>query len=61
MILDGEAVLLDERGPPNFGLCNKLSVARRATRAAREAVVYAFDLLHFDGHDLTGIELSSRR
>ena len=35
--------------------------ARRATRAAREAILYAFDLLYFDGHDLTGLELTSRR
>jgi bifunctional non-homologous end joining protein LigD len=34
---------------------------RRATRAAHNAVLYAFDLLYFDGHDLTGLELSSRR
>jgi bifunctional non-homologous end joining protein LigD len=61
MILDGEAVVLDEKGLPNFGLLQQALGGRRATRAAREAVLYAFDLLYFDGHDLTGLELSSRR
>ena len=61
MILDGEAVVLDEKGLPNFGLLQQALGGRRATRAAREAILYAFDLLYFDGHDLTGVELSSRR
>jgi bifunctional non-homologous end joining protein LigD len=61
MILDGEAVVLDEKGLPNFGLLQQDLGGRRATRAAENAVLYAFDLLYFDGHDLTGIELSSRR
>jgi len=61
MILDGEAVVLDEKGLPNFGLLQQALGGRRATRAAHEAILYAFDLLYFDGHDLTGLELSSRR
>ncbi|NTS29758.1 ATP-dependent DNA ligase [Phyllobacterium sp. BT25] len=61
MILDGEAVVLDEKGVPNFGLLQRALGGRKATRAAHEAVLYAFDLLYFDGHDLTGLELSSRR
>ena len=61
MILDGEAVVLDEKGLANFGLLQQALGGRRATRAAHEAIFYAFDLLYFDGHDLTGLELSSRR
>ncbi|TYR38651.1 ATP-dependent DNA ligase, partial [Phyllobacterium endophyticum] len=61
MILDGEAVVLDEKGLPNFGLLQQDLGGRRATRAARNAILYAFDLLYFDGHDLTGVELSTRR
>ncbi|WP_183661511.1 non-homologous end-joining DNA ligase [Phyllobacterium trifolii] len=60
-ILDGEAVVLDDKGVPNFGLLQQDLGGRRATRAANRAVLYAFDLLYFDGHDLTGLELSSRR
>ena len=61
MILDGEAVVIDEKGVPNFGMLQRALGGRKATRAAHEAVLYAFDLLYFDGHDLTGLELSSRR
>lgn len=61
MILDGEAVVLDESGAPNFGLLQQALGGRRATRAADNAVLYAFDLLYFDGHDLTELELRSRR
>jgi bifunctional non-homologous end joining protein LigD len=61
MVLDGEAVVLDEKGLPNFGLLQQALGGRRATRTPREAILYAFDLLYFDGHDLTGLELSSRR
>ena len=61
MILDGEAVVLDAKGVPNFGMLQRALGGRKATRAAHEAVLYAFDLLYFEGHDLTGLELSSRR
>jgi bifunctional non-homologous end joining protein LigD len=61
MILDGEAVVLAEKGLPNFGLLQQDLGGQRATRAARNAILYAFDLLYFDGHDLTGVELSTRR
>jgi DNA ligase D-like protein (predicted ligase) len=61
MILDGEAVVLDDKGLPNFGLLQQALGGRRATRAAGAAIFYAFDLLYFDGHNLTGLELSSRR
>ena len=61
MILDGEAVVLDDKGVPNFGMLQRALGGRKATRAAHEAVLYAFDLLYFDGHDLTSLELSARR
>ena len=60
MILDGEAVVRDAKGVPNFGMLQR-ALGGKATRAAHEAVLYAFDLLYFDGHDLRGLELSSRR
>jgi bifunctional non-homologous end joining protein LigD len=34
---------------------------RGGKRASREAIFMAFDLLYFDGHDITGTELLSRR
>jgi len=59
-ILDGEAVVLNDKGVPNFGMLQRVG-GRKATRAAHEAILYAFALLYFDGHDLTSLELSARR
>lgn len=60
MILDGEAEVLGEKGVPNFGMLRHALGGRKAIRAFHEAVLYAFDLLYFDGHDLTGLELWAR-
>jgi bifunctional non-homologous end joining protein LigD len=53
-VLDGEIVALDQSGMPCFeGL---------RTRTSECAIVYyAFDLLYFDGHDLTKAPLISRK
>lgn len=63
MILDGEAVVLDEQGRSDFGrLQNSLgAVGRRIGNLASPAILYAFDLLYLDGHDLRGVEYRSRR
>ena len=65
-ILDGEIVVLDERGVPSFErLQSRINVARAADieRAAREhpAVYVAFDLLELDGRDLTRTALRIRK
>lgn len=64
MILDGEAVVLDEAGRSDFGLLQR-SLGASGKAAGRgvshEAVFYAFDLLYLDGHDLTGTEYRVRR
>ncbi|MDR9775022.1 non-homologous end-joining DNA ligase [Rhizobium hidalgonense] len=60
-ILDGEAVVLDERGRSDFGMLQQSLGGRGGKRTSREAIFMAFDLLYFDGHDVTGTELSSRR
>jgi bifunctional non-homologous end joining protein LigD len=65
-LLDGELVATDAAGRPSFGLLQQrmhvadpAEVARRATEVP---VIYvAFDLLHLDGHDLTGLPLTDRR
>jgi bifunctional non-homologous end joining protein LigD len=44
-IIDGEAVVLDERGVPDFGALQAALGGRAATRSADEAVLVAFDLL----------------
>lgn len=60
-ILDGEAVVLDAQGRSDFGALQRSLGGRGGRQASGEAILYAFDLLYFDGHDLTGMELSGRR
>jgi bifunctional non-homologous end joining protein LigD len=63
MILDGEAVMLDDEGRSDFGALQKSlgAVGRRSGNLQSGAVLMAFDLLYFDGHDLRGVEYSTRR
>jgi bifunctional non-homologous end joining protein LigD len=60
-ILDGEAVVLDDEGRSDFGALQRSLGGRGGKRTSTESVFFAFDLLYFDGHDLTGTELSVRR
>jgi bifunctional non-homologous end joining protein LigD len=64
MILDGEAVVLDDAGRSDFGLLQR-SLGAKGKNAGRgvshEAVFYASDLLYLDGHDLTATEYRVRR
>ncbi|WP_428413287.1 non-homologous end-joining DNA ligase [Pararhizobium sp.] len=60
-ILDGEAVVLDAEGRSDFGALQRSLGGRGGRKASDEAILYAFDLLYFDGHDLTKMELSGRR
>jgi bifunctional non-homologous end joining protein LigD len=57
LILDGEAVVADSRGVPDFGLLHADLAAGRKDRL----VYYAFDLLYLDGFDLHGVRLSERK
>lgn len=66
VLLDGELVAVDERGIPSFGRLQQrmhIPVAAEAVRRAAEVPVsyVVFDVLHLDGHDLTGLPLSDRR
>jgi bifunctional non-homologous end joining protein LigD len=65
-VLDGELVAFDEGGRPSFELLQQrihqteASVVRR--RMKSHPVVYVvFDVLYFDGHDLTGLPYERRR
>ncbi|MBY2918443.1 ATP-dependent DNA ligase [Rhizobium leguminosarum] len=60
-ILDGEAVVLDAAGRSDFGALQRSLGGRGGKKASDDAILYAFDLLYFDGHDLTKMELSGRR
>ncbi|MDJ0323564.1 ATP-dependent DNA ligase [Cryobacterium sp. PH31-AA6] len=53
-VLDGEVVVLDDAGRPNFGLLQNRS-------GATPVSYLLFDVLERDGHDLTGQPYSARR
>ena len=52
LLVDGEAVILDETGRPDFQLLQR----REGT-----AVLFVFDLLSFAGYDLRPLPLSARK
>lgn len=60
-ILDGEAVVLDERGASDFGALQRALGGRGGKRSAAGAQLYAFDLLYLDGRDLRALTLDERR
>jgi bifunctional non-homologous end joining protein LigD len=60
-ILDGEAVVHDAEGRSDFGALQRSLGGRGGRQASDDAILYAFDLLYFDGHDLTKMQLSGRR
>ncbi len=60
-IIDGEAVVLDERGRSDFSKLQQSLGGRGGKLNSGASVLMAFDLLYFDGHDLTKTELSARR
>lgn len=61
MILDGEAVVLDDQGRSDFNALQKSLGGRGGKLVSNRAVLYAFDVLYLDGHDLTSMELEDRR
>jgi bifunctional non-homologous end joining protein LigD len=66
LILDGEAVVVDETGRPNFQKLQRRGLRTRAVeyvRAAHEspAAFFAFDLLAFEDFDLRPLPLSERK
>jgi len=53
LVVDGELVALDEGGRPSFHALQDYATLRLAGRDI-PVVFFAFDLLHFAGHDLRG-------
>jgi bifunctional non-homologous end joining protein LigD len=53
-VLDGELVVLDEKGRPNFDLLQKY-------KGNNPIAYYCFDILWLDGYDVTGLELTERK
>lgn len=61
MILDGEAVVLDDQGRSDFGLLQRALGKRPSLHDPREILYFAFDLLYLDGRDLRRLPLGERR
>jgi DNA ligase D-like protein (predicted ligase) len=57
VVLDGEAVAVDEHGKPSFQMLQN----RASLPAGWQLAYYAFDLLHLDRNDLKGLPLKQRR
>jgi bifunctional non-homologous end joining protein LigD len=55
-VIDGELVALDHEGRPSFQ-----ALQHRGSHPGHTLAYYAFDVLHLNGHDLTGTDLLSRR
>lgn len=55
-VLDGEIVVVDDQGRPDFQALQHYPDSGRG-----HLLFYVFDLLHFRGHDLTGLPLSRRK
>ncbi|RVQ76102.1 non-homologous end-joining DNA ligase [Sinorhizobium medicae] len=61
MILDGEAVVLDATGRPDFGLLQQTLGGIGGKKKANSAILYAFDLPYYAGRDLRGLPQWERR
>jgi bifunctional non-homologous end joining protein LigD len=55
-VLDGEIVVVDDLGHPDFQMLQNYGKSRRG-----HLIYYVFDLLHLQGHDLTGLPLLRRK
>lgn len=66
LLVDGEAIALNDRGLPDFRVLGERMHLRDAGRAARHAertpaTYMVFDVLRLDGRDLTGLPWTERR
>ncbi|MGE0553107.1 MAG: DNA ligase D [Gemmatimonadales bacterium] len=66
LVLDGEVVVLDEKGEPSFSLLQRRGRIQRPLDAKRAAVelpatYFAFDLLGFEDFDLRPLPLTERK
>lgn len=55
-VIDGEIVVLNEKGIAHFG-----SLQNWRSEADGDLIYYVFDILWYNGHDLTGLPLTQRR
>lgn len=61
IVLDGEAVMLDVDGHSDFNLLQQAVGSGSSRKVADQALMFAFDVLYFDGRDIAQRELIDRR
>jgi bifunctional non-homologous end joining protein LigD len=61
LILDGEAVVLDDQGRSDFGALQQSLGGRGGKKTSGEAILYAFDLLYIDGMEISRMAQGERR
>ncbi|PDT82459.1 non-homologous end-joining DNA ligase [Sinorhizobium sp. BJ1] len=61
LILDGEAVVLNDQGRSDFGLLQRALGKRPSLHDPSEILFFAFDLLYVDGWDLRRLPFRERR
>jgi bifunctional non-homologous end joining protein LigD len=59
VILDGEVVVLDDKGVSQFQLLQ--NAMSKQTHGSQGPLYYVFDLLYLDGYDLTAVPLEQRK
>lgn len=60
-LIDGEAVVEDENGVSSFTALQQDLGGRGGKKISASSLLYAFDLMHLDGEDLTQIPLIARK
>lgn len=55
-VLDGEAVVVDKEGKPNFGWLQDYPKSKQG-----ELIYYVFDILHYDGYNMRNLPLIERK
>ena len=55
-VFDGEVVVVDERGNPDFQMLQDYQKSGKG-----RLLYYVFDIVHFEGRDLTGLPLARRK
>jgi bifunctional non-homologous end joining protein LigD len=60
LLLDGEAVILDREGKPDFQLLQRRAQHKPSIDAS-PVVLFVFDLLAFEGYDLRPLPLAARK
>jgi bifunctional non-homologous end joining protein LigD len=60
VVLDGEVVVLDDKGVSQFQLLQN-ALGNQQGNGKNPLLYYTFDLLYLDGFDLTGVPLETRK